>query len=244
MTDEQNNLLLCKGVYPYEYMDCNKKFQETQLPPIDKFYSQLSESVISEKDYEHGKKVWDKFNIKNLGEYHDLYLKTDVLLLTDVFEGFRKIMMNNYELNPANGYFTLPNFAWDALLKMTNIKLEQITDIDIYQMWEKGIRGGISIISHRYAKANNKYIKKYSKSIIDSYIFYLDANILYCQAMVQKLPTGNFKRGNTNIDYVKKIYADGDIGAFVECDLKYPNELHDEHNNYPLAPERKSIKKM
>ena len=243
LTDEQKDLILCKGVYPYEYMNSVQRFAETELPPIEKFYSQLSESNISSDDYNHAKNVWKAFNIKNLGEYHDLYLKTDVLLLTDVFEAFRKIMMKNYQLDPANGYFTLPNFAWDAMLKKTGVELEQLTDINMYNMCELGIRGGISMITHRYAKANNKYMTNYDKAVIDSYIIYLDANNLYGQAMVQKLPTGNFEWGNTDIDHVKNFDGDGFYGAIVECDLHYPEYLHDEHNNYPLAPESRSILK-
>ena len=145
-------------------MDCVERFAETELPPIEKFYSQLSDSNISTEDYEHAQKVWKTFSIKNLGEYHDLYLKTDVLLLSDVFEAFRNVMMKNYKLDPANEYFTLPNFAWDAMLKNTGVVLEQLTDIGMYQFCEQGIRGGISIITHRHAKANNKYMKDYDPS--------------------------------------------------------------------------------
>ena len=172
-----------------------------------------------------------------------MYLKTDVLLLSDVFEAFRNVMIKNYKLDPANGYFTLPNFAWDAMLKNTGVVLEQLTDINMYQFCERGIRGGISMITHRYAKANNKYMKDYDKSVIDSYIIYLDAKNLYGEAMVQKLPTGEFKWGNTDIDYVKQFEGGGETGCYVECDLKYPEELHDLHNNYPLAPESRVILK-
>jgi hypothetical protein len=241
--DKQFLYAITKGVYPYEYMNSKERFNETELPPIEAFYSQLSESNISKEDYEHAKDVWNVFNIKNLGEYHDLYLKTDVLLLTDVFETFRKLMMKNYGLDPANGYLTLPNLAWDAMLKMTKVELEQLTNIDMYEMCELGIRGGISMITHRYAKANNKYMTDYDPTVIDSYIMYLDANNLYGQAMVQKLPTGDFEWGNTDFDYVKHFDADGFYGAIVECDLQYPESLHDLHNNYPLAPESRTIKK-
>ena len=129
LTQNQQNLILKKGVYPYEYMDDAKKFAETQLPSIDKFYSSLSEENITEDDYSHALDVWNEFGIKNLGEYHDLYLKTDVLLLTDIFENFRKVAMKFYDIDPANNYFTLPNFAWHAILKMTEIELEQLTII-------------------------------------------------------------------------------------------------------------------
>jgi|GEM_PF-1267341 len=254
--DKHYQLAITKGVYPYEYMDSEERFHETQLPPIEAFYSQLSESDISAEDYAHAKKVWQAFDIMNLGEYHDLYLKTDVLLLSDVFEVFRTVMMKNYNLDPATGYYTLPNFAWDSALKKTRVVLEQLTDINMYQFCERGIRGGISMITHRHAKANNKYMEDYDKSSIDSYIIYLDANNLYGEAMIQKLPTGGFRWvKNPNIDYVKNFIVNDDkdekkefivkedIGCFVECDLHYPVKLHDEHNSYPLGPEKRAIKK-
>lgn len=239
----QKEILLQKGVYPYEYIDSFEKFQETELPPIEAFYSQLADGGIKEEEYERAKVAWKEFNIQNLGEYHDLYLKTDVLLLTDVFEAFRKTAMKNYKLDPANGYFTLPNFAWDAMLKMTKVKLELLTDIDMYQMVEKGIRGGISMISHRYAKANNKYMNDFNPEDISSYIVYLDANNLYGQAMVQKLPVNGFQFVEMGENEILNFDADGDEALIVECDLHYPTHLHDLHNNYPLAPEKRSIKK-
>lgn len=240
LTETQKSLILRKGVYPYEYIDSYEKFEETELPTIDKFYSSLNEEDISQKEYDHAKNVWKEFSIENLGQYHDLYLKTDVLLLSDIFEAFRKTAMSNYDLDPAN-YFTLPNFAWDAMLKMTKARLEQLTDVDKYLLCEQGIRGGTSLISHRYAKANNKYMAKYDETEEQSYIMYLDANNLYGHAMIQKLPTGGFHW----VDYVDeefiKKYDDNDFGYFVKCDLHYPQKLHDLHNNYPLAVESKSI---
>jgi hypothetical protein len=244
LNEKQQKLILSKGVYPYEYMDSYEKFNETELPSIDKFYSTLNESHISQEDYQHAENVWKEFNIKNLGEYHDLYLKTDVLLLTDVFETFRNTAIKNYGLDPAQGYFTLPNYAWDAMLKFTDTKLEQLTDIDMYQFCEQAIRGGTSMISHRYAKANNKYMKDYKPDAISSYIIYLDANNLYGEAMTQKLPISNFE-WLTEVDnsYILNFDVTGNHGLYVECDLHYPKELHDSHNNYPLAVESKSILK-
>jgi hypothetical protein len=242
LTEEQNDLLLSKGVYPYEYMDNMDRFNETKLPSIDEFYSQLSESGITEKDYEHALNVWEKFNLKNMGEYHDLYLKTDVLLLTDVFETFRNTAIKNYKLDPCNGYFTLPNYAWNAMLLKTGVVLDQLTDIDMYLFCEQGIRGGTSMISHRYAKANNKYMESYDPDVVSSYIMYLDANNLYGEAMTQKLPTGGFEWKENNTD-ILNYDCEGDTGIFVEVDLHYPKELHDLHNNYPLAVESKNILK-
>ena len=134
----------------------------------------------------------ETFDIKTLGEYHDLYLKTDVLLLTDVFENFRSTCLEFYKLDPAH-YFTSPGLSWDAMLKMTGINLQLMDDIDMYQFIEKGMRGDISFINHRYAKANNPKLPDYDKEKPESHIMYLDANNLYGWAMSQRLPIGDFK---------------------------------------------------
>ena len=116
--DNQNFELLQKGVYPYEYIDSHERFNETQLPPIEKFYCKLSDETVSQNDYEHAQNVWKEFNCKTLGDYHDLYLKSDVTLLADVFQTFRKTCMEAYKLDPLH-YYTAPGLSWDALLKYT-----------------------------------------------------------------------------------------------------------------------------
>ena len=126
--DEQFNLMKQKGVHPYDYMDSFKRFEESELPSMKKFYGILNDEHISEDDHEHARKVWELFHMKNLGEYHDLYLKTDVLLLTDVFENFRKTCMQYYKLDSCH-YFTSPGLAWGAMLKMTGVRLELMSDI-------------------------------------------------------------------------------------------------------------------
>ena len=147
---------------------------------------------ISDDDYKHAQKVWDVFEIKNLGEYHDLYVQSDTLLLADIFENFRNMCLNIYELDPV--YFvSAPGLAWQACLKKTEVKLELLTDYDMILMIEKGIRGGICQAIHRHTKANNKYMKNYNKNIESSYIQNLDANNLYGWAMFQKLPVKDFK---------------------------------------------------
>ena len=140
------DLLTDKGFYPYTYMDNPEKFKETQLPPKEEFYNDLSEKEISKKDYEKAQLIWKHFNIQNMGEYHDLYMLTDVLLLADVFENFRKEAMTYYKLDPAH-YYTLPGYAWDAMLLMTDIKLDLLSDMDMYLMVEKGNRGGMTQVS-------------------------------------------------------------------------------------------------
>ena len=190
--NEQFNLMKQKGVYPYDFMDGFEKFNNTQLPNKDEFYSILNNESISDEQYKHAQNVWDTFNLKTMGDYHDLYLKSDVLLLADVFENFRKTCLQYYKLDPCH-YFTSPGLSWDAMLKMTNIKLELMTDIDMFQFIEKGMRGGVSYIANRYGKANNKYMKSYDEKAPSKYIMYLNANNLYGWAMSQYLPTGGFK---------------------------------------------------
>ena len=189
---EQFNLMKQKGIYPYDHMDCFDRFNETQLPEKQDFYSILNNEHISDEQYKHAQNVWDTFNLKTTGDYHDLYLKSDILLLADVFENFRKTCLQYYKLDPCD-YFTSPGLSWDAMLKMTDIKLELMVDIDMFQFIEKGMRGGTSYIANRYGEANNKYMKNYDDKIPSKYIMYLDANNLYGWAMSQYLPTGNFK---------------------------------------------------
>ena len=190
--DKKLKLMSQKGVYPYDYMDSFEKFDEQTLPVKKEFYSIMNDQHILDEDYNHAQNVWKTFKLRDMGEYHDLYLKSDVLLLADTFENFRKTCLEYYKLDPCH-YFTSPGLSWDAMLKMTDIKLELMTDIDMFQFIEKGMRGGISYIANRYGKANNKYMKSYDKTKPSKYIMYLDANNLYGWAMSQYLPTGGFR---------------------------------------------------
>ena len=155
-------MLLRKGVYPYEYMDGWDKFNEKIILGKELFYSNLTLENISETDYAHANNVFKKFNINNLGEYHDLYVRSDTLLLADIFENFKQSCLKNYELDPAH-FVSLPGLAWQACLKKTNVELELLTDYDMLLMVEKGIRGGICHAIQRYAKANNRYMKDYDE---------------------------------------------------------------------------------
>ena len=146
-----------KGVYPYDYMDDFNKFKEEGLPSIENCYSKLTSEDISHCNYNQAENVSKKIECKTIGDYHDLYLKSGVLILADVFENFRKTGKEYCNLDPAY-YFTCPGFAWNAMLKMTYINLKLITDINMYQMVEKGLRGGVSYIANRYSKPNNKYL--------------------------------------------------------------------------------------
>ena len=237
------NLLTDKGVYPYDYMNSWEEFGETKLPEKEDFYSKLYEENITDKDYARANIVWKHFDIKNLGEYHDLYLMTDVYLLTDVFENFRDMCLNYYGLDPAY-YLTLPNYSWNAFLSPTGVKLQQIHIKEMYEMIENGLRGGMTQCSFKKVEANKKYMNEdYDKSKPSSYISYLDANNLYGLAMCKKLPYGDFKwhYGRMDEKRVMKYSDDDDTGYILEVDLDYPKELHDLHKDYPLAPEIMSI---
>ena len=233
---EKVKLISRKGIYPYDYMNGIKKFSEEKLTQKEKFFSKLNDCGISDEDYDHAQRIWKEFGMKNLGEYHDLYLKSDVLLLADVFEEFRNVCMENYSLDPA-WYYTSPGLSWDALLKHSRVSLELLTDPDILLLFEKGIRGGISMISNRFGKANNKFMgEKYDPRSPSKYLAYLDANNLYGWAMMKPLPVGDFKWMNE-----KELGHWGDFPCILEVDLEYPRGLHDLHNDYPLAPERLKI---
>ena len=161
-------LLLKKGVYPYEYMNDWKRYEETELPWHDEFYSNLNLKNISKEDLKHAQKVWNTFNIKNLGEYHDLYVQSDTTQLADTFEQFRNVCLKEYKLDPA--YFcTTPGLTMEACLKMTQVKLELLTDIDIVLMFEKGIRGRIRQATQGFAAVNNKYIRNFNPKQLSSY---------------------------------------------------------------------------
>ena len=237
------DLMTRKGIYCYDYVDSFEKFNKKEIPAKENFFSILNNDHISDEDYQHAKKVWNTFKCKNLGMYHDIYLGSDVLLLADVFESFRRTCLSYYKLDPCH-YFTSPGLSWDAMLKMTKIKLELITDVDMYQFIEKGMRGGISYISHRCSIANNKYMKEYNKKIPSKYIMYLDANNLYGWAMSQFLPTSGFRwLSRKKIDQLDlaKFTENSSKGLILEVDLEYPKKLHDLHNEYPLTPEKVKV---
>ena len=242
---ERRELLMRKVVYPYEYMDTWDRFTEPKLtppqPPKEVFYSKLSDAHISDEDYAHAQKVWETFGCKTLGDYSDLYCRTDVLLLADVFETFRRTCQKQYGLDPAQ-YYTSPGLSWDALLKKTGVELELLTDYDQHLFNEKGLRGGISMASKRHTRANNPLVKGTTQGsqVATSY------TSMGTISMSQYLPTGGFRWVDDCQQLVKTIAeqpADIPEGYILEVDLEYPDDLHDAHNSYPLAPERMVVQK-
>ena len=239
LTEFDNDLVLKKGVFPYEWLTDVEKLAQTELPPIEAFYSSLNDQGISEDDYKHAQSVWSTFKCKSMRDYHDLYCKSDVLQLTDVFEYQRKNLMATHGLDLLH-FFSLPGFSWQALLKYTGQRLELISDKDMFDFVQKGMRGGISSIITRYAKANNPYMgDKYDSSKETSYIQYLDANNLYGWAMSKPLPVGGFEWV-----FPKTIEDLKDVPCFVMCDLEIPKNLFDKFSELVPAPEKIVVNKV
>ncbi|MGI9555413.1 MAG: endonuclease domain-containing protein [Cyanophyceae cyanobacterium] len=227
---KESSLLLRKGVMPYDYISSFEILKQTEPVAKEHFFNNLTGEHLSDSDYEHFRAVWSALGVQNLQEYLELYLTTDVLLLADVFEVFRSSGLQSFKLDPCH-FATLPGLAWDACLKTTQVELELLSDPEMYMFMEKGIRGGISMISKRRANVSD-----HEKSAI----LYLDANNLYGWSMLQKLPQSDFRwMSDEEISNfsVSKITCDDEIGYVLEVDLEYPEHLHDGHNCYPLAPE-------
>ncbi|MEL7079369.1 MAG: hypothetical protein AAGM46_26060, partial [Cyanobacteria bacterium J06582_2] len=240
---EDFHQLLGKGSYPYEYMDSFDKFEIPQLPPKDQFNSKLNNQSITDEKYQQCVHLWEKFNMRNMGDFHDLYLRQDILLLTDVFENFRNLSCEYYKLDPCH-YFSAPGLFWDSMLKKTKVKLQLFTDEEQLSFIEGSIRGGISTITTRHATANNVYLDDYCNTQPSSYILPLDANNLYGHSMSQPLPTSQFSFLTTQeIRDFDILSADikGETGYILEVDLDYPQHLHDKHNHLPLAPEHLTV---
>jgi hypothetical protein len=242
---EQFDLATSKGVFCYDYMDSDAKFNERQLPPREAFFNKLKNEECSEENYARAQAIWDKFDCHTMLDYHDVYLKTDVLILADIFENHRKMCMNHYGLDPAH-YMSAPQLSWDAMLKMTGVELELTHDPEQFRMIDNGIRGGVCMISKRFARANNPMLgpKYYDPSKPTTYIIYWDANNLYGWSMSQMLPTGGFEwvpeAVFSQIDWKAQTKTQP-IGYNILCDINMPPHLHDRWNDYPLAPDRVHI---
>ena len=237
-------LLLRKGVYPCEHMDNWQRFDEASLPDKNAFYSNLNMEDITDVGYRHGKTVFEYLINKNLGDYHNLYVQNDTLLLADVFESFRNMCIKVYELGPAH-FLSAPGLAWQACLKKADEKLELLTDLDMLLMVQKGIREGICHAIYRYAKANNKYMK--NKDEEEELLQYLDDNNLYGWEMSQKLPLNGFKwkknMSKFSEEFIKSYDEISDKGYILEVDVKYPKNLHGLHEDLPFLLTRMKIGK-
>ena len=229
------NLMLRKGVYPYTYMDSHKKFEEG-LPPINCFFNDLKNEPCSTEDYQHAQNMWREFNMQNLGDLCDIYVQSDCLLLVDIINEYRRECWDNFHLEPLH-YDTAPGLTWDAALRWTGVRLELLQDIDMYQFCESGIRGGVSVISKRRVVCNNKDLPYFDPTKPSNYIWYGDANNLYGGSMVEKLPISDFTWTTLTKQQIQEYDPESETGYLVECDLSFPNEVHDKFNCFPIAAE-------
>ncbi|XP_050505347.1 uncharacterized protein LOC126883727 [Diabrotica virgifera virgifera] len=238
LSDDEFKLITKKGVFCYDFIDSWEKLNITDLPPIEAFYNKLNDTNLTDEKYAHAKIVWDTFNIENLGQYSDLYLKTDIVLLADVFETFRKKCFITYGLDPA-WYYTMPGYSWDCMLKYVGCNLELLRDVDMILFMEKAIRGGISVCSGRMSEANNKYMSNYDPAQPSKYLMYFDVNNLYGWAMGEPLPYGGFEWMDVKDIDVMSVPDDSPVGYMLQVDLDYPRQLHDLHSDFPFAAEHR-----
>ncbi|VEN55338.1 unnamed protein product [Callosobruchus maculatus] len=239
--DTQFEYMRQKGVFPYSYLTDMVKFSETSLPDKECFYDELRDAHISQEDYNRACKAWTALGCKTLGDYSDMYLTSDVLLLADVFENYRDLCLKTYHLDPAH-YFTAPGLSWDAMLRHTKIELQLLSDIEMIHFFKKGIRGGVSTCITRKAEANNPHLPTFDATKPTSYIMYLDATNLYGYSMSQHLPLGQFEWMTSDevknfSEILPEVSDTSNVGYVLEVDLEVPRELHDFFNEYPFCPE-------
>lgn len=243
-SDNQFKYLLRKNPYPYEYAQNLSDYNVVELPQKNSFFDSLKNEDISDDEYNYAKKVFHVFSCKSFLDYHLLYLKVDCTLLADVMENFRKLCLEVYELDPAY-YVSSPQMAFDCFLRSSKVKLECLSDMTMIDYLYESIRGGISVVPTRYAKANNTYLEDFDRSKPSSYILYLDCVNLYGAAMKSKLPISNFRWMSDKeiCDLsIDSLDPNGDNGYILEVDLDYPSAIHNITGDYPLAPEKISIK--
>ena len=234
-------LIKRNGVYPYDYKDSFARFDESRLPSQDSFFSKLSDTPCSDTEYGHATQMWTAFECESMADYHDIYLKCDVLLLGYFFERFRAICLAHYSLDAVH-YYTASGLAWEAALRMTHDSLGLITDIDMYHFIEKSIRGGISMITTRYARANAPTLLAYNARCPRVNLIYLDGNNLYGGAMSQLLTTCRcrfLQSDEIEALGMGELSNDAEDGYIFEVDLSYPQLAA--HDDYLLAPESLEI---
>lgn len=241
---KKQELLFRKQIFPYSFLNSTEKLKYPGLPPQEAFFNVLTDQGISDDDYQHALKVFDVFKCKDFEDYLTLYVRLDTLLLTDIFETWRKMCFNNYGLEIVK-YVSLPSYAFDVLLKMTGVELELISSIDIFNFINSSVRGGQCNATHRYGVANNKYLKDYDPRKPDEYILHYDVTNLYGTVMCQSpIPLSHFRwLSDKEIDNfnIYNLNPDGEIGYFVEVSLEYPESIHDLTSDFPFCPQQTEV---
>ena len=236
-----DNVMRRKGVFPYAYFDSLDKLSESFLPPRSEFKNDLTKEECSEEDYQHAHEAWNLFNCKTFGDYMRAYLKLDIVLLADVFEEFRKLALQQDGLDPVH-FVSLPGFSYMSAFKMTGDTIHLLQDADLYSLFERGIRGGLTFVNKHYAV---------SSCDGDSHkiILYIDENNLYGMAMQQLLPHSNFEELEAeeraslfpNAESILTLNDDDEKGYLFEVDLGYPPNIHNKTKDFPLAPESSEV---
>ena len=243
-SEKQRQLLLRKGVYPYEWASSVALLEDTKSLPAQKcFYSALSESNISEEEYRHAQEVFSEFQCKNMREYCDLYCKLDTILLAEVMSAFRKMVLEEFGLDCMR-YISLPQLSWDAMLRTLTEPIDYMTDPDMILMCEQNIRGGVSFVGERMASSTES--QKTSEDTIQDTLLYIDANNLYSLAQSQPMPARDFAwTTSAELEWLQanllSIPPDAETGCILEVDLEYPPHLHPSHKDLPLAPQQEAI---
>ena len=245
LSSTELKLLQQKGYYPYSYVSGREKFSEKSLPPLNEWRNTLEGNAvtITQENLNHAKTMWNTLNCQTLQDYHDAYLKTDCALLACVCEFHRELSFSTYKLDCMH-FYTLPNMAKEASLRICKAEVELLTEREHLDMIEGAVRGGVcSVYKMRKFTANNKYLPDYDSSQPSTFGFCVDANNLYGGVMQnEKLPQSDFTL-NSDITLAEILNCpdDNPVGYFVEVDLHYPASLHDYHQDFPLAPSKNIV---
>ena len=224
---------------------CGKNMEKIKKFPKRKmFYNYLLQKPCSKSEYEYAKKVWSTFEIENLKQYTKLYNHCDVLLLAEAFYLYRKVILKSFNLDPSH-FYGIPSLSYNIMLKFSKIKLEHLSNPKMNDWFRSSIRGGVAFIKKRYENGDSTFTGQgYQK-----FIKYIDATNLYGSMMTFKLPYQNFKfLSHLDLKLLEQklvnkefIDVDGPTSYFVECDLLYPPDLHEIHNQWPLAPDKYEV---
>ena len=234
-----------KGVFPYSYLDSVDRLSETALPGREAFFDDLSRCECPVEKYERAQEAWRVIGCRTFEDYLLFYLRLDVHQLADVFERFRELCMCEDGLEPSY-YVTLPGMVWDSAFKMTGCSVDLLTDADMYEFFERGIRGGMTFVNTHFTRTNSERVPEvYDSSQPHSDILYIDANNLYGHALSQRLPQSEFKWMSesdwSSVDIATYDYENGDFAHVFEVDLSYPGEIHDETRDLPFCPEKETV---
>lgn len=246
----KRELLLRKGVFPYEFATSIEALRDAKsMPAKEHFFNHLTDSGVTDVDYEHANRVFQEFSCSNRLDYTMLYMMLDTALLADVFIHFRETMHDKFQLDPCQ-YISLPGYAYDCMLKLTGIAIDYIRDPDLFLMLSQNIRGGFSFVAKRLETnlvesnttiQNDRLVKTPARR---KNLLYIDANNLYGWAQCQALPIGEFtflsESEIQSLD-LDQLTNEDDYGYIFEVDLEYPSSLHKQHRSFPLAPEKITV---